>query len=74
MSERTVTVDPAIQAVRQEFRLRYVEPSGGNPGSGTGIQSLIDGQLAFAQSSPTKSGSVETPQLQFGDETRRERF
>jgi len=46
-----LTVDPAIQAVRPEFRLRYVEPSGGNPGSGTGIQSLIDGQLAFAQSS-----------------------
>jgi phosphate transport system substrate-binding protein len=44
-------VDPAIQAVRPEFRLRYVEPIAGNPGSGTGIQSLIDGQLAFAQSS-----------------------
>ncbi|MBR8838267.1 MAG: PstS family phosphate ABC transporter substrate-binding protein [Stigonema ocellatum SAG 48.90 = DSM 106950] len=45
------TVDPAIQAVRPEFRLRYVQPSGSNPGSGTGIQSLIEGQLAFAQSS-----------------------
>jgi len=44
-------VDPAIQAARGEFRLRYVEPSNTSPGSGTGIQSLIDGQLAFAQSS-----------------------
>ncbi len=34
-----------------EFRLRYVEPISGNPGSGTGIQALIDGQLTFAQSS-----------------------
>jgi phosphate transport system substrate-binding protein len=46
-----LTVDSVIQAARPEFRLRYVEPSGGNPGSGTGIQALIDGQLAFAQSS-----------------------
>ncbi|MEH2197028.1 PstS family phosphate ABC transporter substrate-binding protein [Nostoc sp.] len=44
-------VDPAIQAARPELRLRYVEPSNTSPGSGTGIQSLIDGQLAFAQSS-----------------------
>ncbi|BAY12386.1 PstS family phosphate ABC transporter substrate-binding protein [Calothrix sp. NIES-2098] len=46
-----LTVDPAITVARPEFRLRYVEPSNGSPGSGTGIQSLIDGQLAFAQSS-----------------------
>lgn len=46
-----LTVDSAIQAARPEFRLRYVEPSSGTPGSGTGIQALIDGQLAFAQSS-----------------------
>ncbi|WP_375498475.1 PstS family phosphate ABC transporter substrate-binding protein [uncultured Nostoc sp.] len=46
-----LVVDPALQAARPEFRLRYVEPSNASPGSGTGIQSLIDGQLAFAQSS-----------------------
>ncbi|MEH2120355.1 PstS family phosphate ABC transporter substrate-binding protein [Nostoc sp.] len=46
-----LVVDPGIQAARPEFRLRYVEPSNASPGSGTGIQSLIDGQLAFAQSS-----------------------
>jgi phosphate transport system substrate-binding protein len=46
-----LTVDPAIQTARSEFRLTYVEPSSGTPGSGTGINSLIDGQIAFAQSS-----------------------
>ncbi|MBD2212051.1 PstS family phosphate ABC transporter substrate-binding protein [Calothrix sp. FACHB-156] len=46
-----LTVDSAITATRPEFRLRYVEPSNATPGSSTGIQSLIDGQLAFAQSS-----------------------
>jgi phosphate transport system substrate-binding protein len=46
-----LALDPAIQAARPEYRLRYVEPTSGVPGSGTGIQSLIQGQLAFAQSS-----------------------
>ncbi len=44
-------VDPKIQQERPEFRLQYVEPNLGSPGSATGIQSLIDGQLTFAQSS-----------------------
>ncbi len=43
-------VDPAIGAARPEFRLRYVQPTG-DPGSSTGIRMLLDGQLAFAQSS-----------------------
>ncbi len=46
-----LTVDTAIQAARPEFQLRYVEPNNAAPGSGTGIQALIDGKLAFAQSS-----------------------
>jgi phosphate transport system substrate-binding protein len=46
-----LVVDSAIQAARPEFRLRYVEPSNASPGTGTGIKSLIDSQLAFAQSS-----------------------
>ncbi|WP_373526840.1 PstS family phosphate ABC transporter substrate-binding protein [Nostoc sp.] len=46
-----LVVDPVIQGLRPEFRLRYVEPSNASPGSGTGIQSLINGQLSFAQSS-----------------------
>lgn len=43
--------DPAIQAARPEFRLRYVEPTGETPGSSTGIRMLLDGRLNFAQSS-----------------------
>jgi phosphate transport system substrate-binding protein len=46
-----LAVDSAIQGARPEFRLRYVEPSSGERGSGSGIKSLIDGQLTFAQSS-----------------------
>jgi len=46
-----LAIDPVIQIARLEFRLRYVQPNNATPGSGTGIQSLIDGQIAFAQSS-----------------------
>lgn len=46
-----LVIDPAIQAARPEFRLRYVEPTSGTPGSGSGIRMLLDGTLAFAQSS-----------------------
>lgn len=53
-----LAIDSAIQAARPEFRLRYLEPSSGDVydglrlrGSGSGIKSLIDGQLTFAQSS-----------------------
>ncbi|MBW4476914.1 MAG: PstS family phosphate ABC transporter substrate-binding protein [Tolypothrix brevis GSE-NOS-MK-07-07A] len=53
-----LAVDSGIQGARPEFRLRYVEPSSGDVydglrlrGSGSGIKSLIDGQLSFAQSS-----------------------
>ena len=46
-----LAVDSVIQGARPEFRLRYLEPSSGERGSGSGIKSLIDGQLTFAQSS-----------------------
>lgn len=39
-------VDSAIQALRPEFRLRYVTPTGVAPGSSTGIRMLIDGKLS----------------------------
>lgn len=45
------TVDPAIQTVWPQFRLRYTDPTSGSPGSGTGIKMLLNNQLAFAQSS-----------------------
>lgn len=47
---RLVT-DSAIQVARPEFRLRYVDPVGTAPGSGTGIRMLMRDQLAFSQSS-----------------------
>ncbi|MES1025443.1 PstS family phosphate ABC transporter substrate-binding protein [Gloeocapsa sp. BRSZ] len=46
-----LAVDSAIQAARPEFRLRYVDPTGETPGSASGIRMLIDGRIAFAQSS-----------------------
>lgn len=46
-----LTADSALQAARPEFRLRYVDPVGSAPGSGTGIRMLIRDQLAFSQSS-----------------------
>ncbi|MCL1464381.1 PstS family phosphate ABC transporter substrate-binding protein [Argonema galeatum] len=46
-----LSVDSAVQAARPEFRLRYVEPVGNTPSSGTGIKMLLDGKLDFAQSS-----------------------
>ncbi|PSB25777.1 PstS family phosphate ABC transporter substrate-binding protein [Stenomitos frigidus] len=44
-------VDPVIQSTRPEFRLRYVDPISGAPGSGTGIRMLLQDEIAFAQSS-----------------------
>lgn len=44
-------VDPAIQTVWPQFRLRYTDPTTGAPGSETGIKMLLNEQLAFSQSS-----------------------
>ncbi|MBW4472883.1 MAG: PstS family phosphate ABC transporter substrate-binding protein [Stenomitos rutilans HA7619-LM2] len=44
-------VDPVIQSTRPEFRLRYVDPISGAPGSGMGIKMVIQDEIAFAQSS-----------------------
>lgn len=44
-------VDSAIQTVWPQFRLRYTNPTTGAPGSGSGIKMLLNGQLAFSQSS-----------------------
>ena len=51
-----LSVDPVLQAARPEFRLRYVDPIGSPPSSGAGIKMLLDGQIAFAQSSRPASG------------------
>lgn len=44
-------VDPVIQTVWPKFQLRYVQHPTKSPGSGTGIEMLLDNQLAFSQSS-----------------------
>jgi phosphate transport system substrate-binding protein len=44
----------SIQRIAQAFpqyRLRYAEPTMGQPGSGTGIEMLLQSQLSFTQSS-----------------------
>lgn len=46
-----LAVDPVIQTARPEYRLRYVQPTNASAGSSTGIQSLVEGKLTFAQSS-----------------------
>lgn len=45
------TVDGVIQAVWPNFQLTYADPTDGPPGSGAGIEMLINNQLAFSQSS-----------------------
>ncbi|MCL1464380.1 PstS family phosphate ABC transporter substrate-binding protein [Argonema galeatum] len=44
-------LDPAIQTVWPQFRLRYTHPNSDTPSSGTGIAMLLDNQLSFAHSS-----------------------
>ncbi len=43
--------DPVIQNDLPRFQLRYTDPTSGAPGSGSGIKMLLNGQLAFSQSS-----------------------
>ena len=51
---------PALQSAWPDFQLRYTPPVSELPGSGTGIKMLLDGQLAFSQSSrPLKAEEYE---------------
>ncbi|MEL6162807.1 MAG: substrate-binding domain-containing protein [Cyanobacteria bacterium J06641_2] len=45
------SIDKKIQEEQNDFRLRYVQPLDSTAGSSSGIQMLINGRLAFAQSS-----------------------
>lgn len=56
-------VDSVLQRICPQFVLRYTQPPFDKPGSGTGIQMLIDNQLAFTQSSRSIK-SEETSQAQ----------
>ncbi|MGL4617861.1 MAG: substrate-binding domain-containing protein, partial [Chroococcidiopsis sp.] len=50
-------MNDAIAKAHSEFHLRYTEPFNGKPGSGTGINMLIDGELSIAQSArPLEEG------------------
>ncbi|MDB9528298.1 PstS family phosphate ABC transporter substrate-binding protein [Oscillatoria sp. CS-180] len=48
-------IDPLIQQAQPDFQLRYTDPIGTPPGSGPGIQMLLNNQLSFAQSSRSVS-------------------
>lgn len=48
---RSDSVTSNLNQAHPEFKLRYTEPVGGKPGSGSGIKMLLDGQLSFSQSS-----------------------
>jgi ABC-type phosphate transport system substrate-binding protein/CheY-like chemotaxis protein len=43
-------MNDAISTAHPDYRLRYTEPPSGSPGSGTGIDMLINGELSIAQS------------------------
>ena len=60
---RSQRINEAINRAHPNFRLRYVEPPGGKPGSGAGIEMLINGQLAIGQSSrPLKDSEFQRAQ------------
>ncbi|MCS7226602.1 MAG: PstS family phosphate ABC transporter substrate-binding protein [Gloeomargarita sp. SKYB31] len=60
---RSERINQAIYQAHPQFRLRYVEPPGGKPGSGAGIEMLLNGQLAIAQSSrPLKDEEFQRAQ------------
>lgn len=61
-----LVADPVIQAARPEFRLRYVDPISGAPGSGAGIKMLLQGEIAFAQSSRSVSDQEHQTAAQRG--------
>ncbi|MBW4615732.1 MAG: PstS family phosphate ABC transporter substrate-binding protein [Desmonostoc vinosum HA7617-LM4] len=53
-------VEPVLKNLCPQFGLRYTQPPSGNPGSGTGIQMLIDNQLAFSESSRSVKAEEHT--------------
>lgn len=60
---RSDNVTLNLNQAHSEFKLRYTEPVGEKPGSGSGIKMLLDGQLSFSQSSrPVKSAEFAQAQ------------
>jgi phosphate transport system substrate-binding protein len=59
------SVDSVIQAAHPEFQLRYTPPVNDSPDSGTSIRMLLEGQLAFVQSSrPLEDQEYQQAQFQ----------
>lgn len=55
-----LAVDSVIQSERPELQLRYVQPQKVPPGSSPGIEMLLEGEVAFVQSShPLRSSEYE---------------
>ncbi len=54
-------IDPMLQAAKPGFQLQYTKPpSGSPPSSDVGIRMVIEGQLAFAQTSrPLRSQEIQ---------------
>ncbi len=48
---RSTSIVQVLSQSFPQFQLRYAEPLTGSPGSGQGIQQLLEGQLSFSQSS-----------------------
>jgi phosphate transport system substrate-binding protein len=59
-------VDPEIRNTCPQFILRYTQPTNKKPGSGTGIEMLIDNQLAFSHSSRSIKGEENQKAQQKG--------
>jgi phosphate transport system substrate-binding protein len=56
-------IDPIIRQTWPSLQLRYTDPTTGTPGSGRGIRMLLDGELAFSQSSrPLNSQELQEAQ------------
>lgn len=58
--------DSLLQSICPQFILRYTQPPIENPGSGTGIEMLIDNQLSFSQSSRSVKGEENQKAQQKG--------
>ncbi len=59
-------VNAQIQITRPELQLRYVNPTTTSPGSGSGIQMLLDGKLDFAESSRPLTAAEKDKARQLG--------
>ena len=59
-------VDPVLERICPQFVLRYTQPAIEKPGSGTGIEMLIDNQLSFSQSSRSVKGDENQKAQQKG--------